>query len=561
MSHSYGSGSGSVKGKGSTGGSSFSRTSVLSSGKYTSSGGGGGMGGGSYGGSMSGGHGGGKSSVSFGGAGGYGGGSSCGFGGGSSGSYGGWSSRSVGGHFGGGYGGFSGGSSGFGGGSGGFGGGYGGFGGGLGSWSGDGDGGLVSGSEKYTMQNLNERLASYMSQVHSLEQSNSDLEEKIRQWYLTHGPKAAEDYSHYYKTIQDLQKKISDACVQNAGVLLQIDNARLTADDYKMKYDNELYCRQSVEADINGLRKVMDDLTLEKSDMEMQLESLREELAALKKNHEEEMNQLRGHLTGTVNVEMNAAPGINLQKTLDEMRQSYEVVMEKNKKELEGWFHTQSQEVSQQVSTTSQEIQSSQMEIVEIRRTLQSLEIDFQAQLSTKAALESSLAETEGRYCAQLAQLQATIGKVEEELSELRSQMECQSREYQMLLDIKDRLEQEIATYRSLLDSDNAKLPDVSHHGTSSSSHHTSSSSTSQSGKPGSHETQGSYGTQSGSHGSQSASHSSQTGAYGSQAGSHASQSGSYGSQSGSHGSHSGSYGSQSGSYGSQTGSSPQIRK
>ncbi|XP_056405012.1 keratin, type I cytoskeletal 12-like [Hyla sarda] len=338
-----------------------------------------------------------------------------------------------------------------------------GFGGGLASQSGwisyasSGFGGsdvLLHGGEKQTMQNLNDRLASYLDKVRALELANSELEVKIREWYEQHhssNNSQSRDYSKYFQVIEDLKSKIIAGSTSNARIVLQIDNARLAADDFRMKYENELALRQSVETDINGLRRVLDELTLSRSDLELQLESLTEELAFLKKNHQEEINSVKGG-SGQVNVEMDAAPGVDLTKLLNDMRADYEVVAEKNRKEAEEWFLKKSNELKKEISVGAHEVQTSRSEISELRRSLQSLEIELQAQISMKNSLEGTLAETEGRYCVQLGQLQAQISSVEEQLHQVRSDVERQRAEYVQLLDIKTRLEMEIETYRRLLE-------------------------------------------------------------------------------------------------------------
>ncbi|XP_075701837.1 keratin, type I cytoskeletal 19-like [Rhinoderma darwinii] len=328
-----------------------------------------------------------------------------------------------------------------------------GFGGGLGSGE-----GLLAGGEKETMINLNDRLASYLDKVRSLEKANAQLEVKIREWYEKQAPSPERDYSQYYKVIEDLRNKILNATMNNASTLLQIDNAKLAADDFKTKYETELSMRLNVEGDINGLRRVLDELTLTRSDLEIQIESLKEELAYLKKNHEEEINALRGQVGGQVNVEMDAAPAVDLTKILSDMRDQYEVMAEKNRKEVEAWYFKQTEELSREVASHSEQIHSSKTEMTDLRRTLQSLEIELQTQLSMKAALEGTLAETEGRYCVQLSQIQDMIGSVEAQLADLRSDMERQSYEYKILMDVKTRLEQEIATYRRLLDGEDANI-------------------------------------------------------------------------------------------------------
>ncbi|XP_001368092.1 keratin, type I cuticular Ha5 [Monodelphis domestica] len=327
---------------------------------------------------------------------------------------------------------------------------------GVGGWFGE---GILNGNEKETMQFLNDRLANYLEKVRQLEKENADLEGRIREWCEQQVPYMCPDYQSYFRTIEELQKKTLCTKAENARLVVQIDNAKLAADDFRTKYETEVSLRQLVEADINGLRRILDDLTLCKADLEAQVESLKEELLCLKKNHEEEVSALRCQLGDRLNIEVDCAPPVDLNRVLDDMRCQYETLVENNRRDAEDWFNTQTEELNQQVVSSSEQLQNCQSEIIELRRTVNSLEIELQAQNSLRDALESTLAETEGRYSSQLSQMQCMIGNIESQLADIRSDLERQNQEYKVLLDVKARLECEIATYRGLLESEDCKLP------------------------------------------------------------------------------------------------------
>ncbi|XP_043968435.1 keratin, type I cytoskeletal 18-like [Gambusia affinis] len=307
-------------------------------------------------------------------------------------------------------------------------------------------------SEKETMQGLNDRLANYLDKVRSLERSNAELEVKIKHLMMERTPKG-HDIEGMMAQAHTIGQEMRKRTLENARIMLEIDNAKLAADDFRVKWEAEATLCQSVERDCQALRRAKSDHDQIIATLRGDLDSLKEEMYYLKKNHDEEMSTLKARLaTEQVSVEVEAAQGPDLGGIMAELRVQYEGIARKNKEDAEAWYLRKLEAVQCEVKESNEALRCAQGELSERRRFLQALEMELDNLRKQVSVLEGNLGETGHKYTVEMDRLQASLTQLEDELSQLRLDMQRNKTDYEQLLRIKQNLEMEIATYRRLLE-------------------------------------------------------------------------------------------------------------
>ncbi|XP_028377362.1 keratin-like protein KRT222 isoform X2 [Phyllostomus discolor] len=144
---------------------------------------------------------------------------------------------------------------------------------------------------------------------------------------------------------------------------------------------------------------------------------------------------------------------MELSQLLNEIRANYEKLLTRN--QIETVLSTRIQleeDLSKKMDKDEEALKAAQAELKEARRQWHHLQVEIESLHAVERGLENSLQASEQHYQTQLQDLEAVIEGLEKELQEVRRGIEKQLQEHEMLLNTKMRLEQEIATYRRLLE-------------------------------------------------------------------------------------------------------------
>uniref|UniRef100_A0A3B1IK23 Keratin, type I cytoskeletal 47 kDa-like n=1 Tax=Astyanax mexicanus TaxID=7994 RepID=A0A3B1IK23_ASTMX len=306
-------------------------------------------------------------------------------------------------------------------------------------------------NKKLELQFLNDRLAAYLDKVKRLETANHELEEKLR-GFTANKVQVSYDMKAYQNQLQPLQDQIRDLLKDCSRLTLSIDNTKLAADNFRMKFENEFAVRKVVEEDVAALKALKKEYDLTNSALKQDYQILLKDQETLEKTHQEEVLSLRGQVAGTLTVDIKEPDAVDLSRRLADLRSEYETIVERNHRETEHWYTkklslnvTGTGKVTEVTVTGSAEISTSQSQILNLQTELDAL-------LLKKSYEEQRLVDVQEQKQMQLLALSRLAGNLEGELASVRESALQQSRDYQLLLSTKVQLEREISTYKSLLE-------------------------------------------------------------------------------------------------------------
>ncbi|XP_020386691.1 neurofilament light chain b [Rhincodon typus] len=311
--------------------------------------------------------------------------------------------------------------------------------------------------EKAQLQELNDRFASFIEKVHELEQQNKVLEAELSLLRQKNGgPSRLKGI--YEQELRELRLALDDARHERQAAQNERDHLEESVKNLQARYEEELLNREDAEGRLMEARKGSDEAALARAEVDKRIESLMDEIAFLKKIHEEEIAELQAQVQYTqVSVEVDVGKP-DLSSALREIRCQYEKVAAKNMQSAEDWYKSRFAVLAENASKDNDATRQARDEVIEYRRQVKAKTLEIDGVRGMNDALERQLLELDEKQGGEISALQDAISQLENELRTTKNEMGRYLKEYQDLLNVKMALDIEIAAYRKLLEGEETRI-------------------------------------------------------------------------------------------------------
>nr|UFQ72724.1 intermediate filament b-like protein [Macrostomum hystrix] len=354
--------------------------------------------------------------------------------------------------------------------------------------------------EKRDMQELNERLASYIEKVRFLEAQNKKLSNELQQLKDRWGKETERVKVTYETELNQLRKLLGDSDKYKADsevrissledqlnelqVLLdeanrqhQVDHDTIdklnqqladydgeisllrrrvaTFDDERTRDQKEL---KRLRDEVNRLRVDLDTETLNHINAENDAQSLREQLEFMKQIHESELKELAALAYRDTTSENREYWKNEMAQALHEIQRVYDDKMDAMRSEIESHYSMKVQEARTNNTKDNMELAHLREENTRIKGQMTDARNSIPVLEARIVQLENQLAELRRDKEEAERDCEMEKGRLRSDLAGTQATLEGYVKELQTLMNAKLSLELEIAAYRKLLEGEESRL-------------------------------------------------------------------------------------------------------
>ncbi|XP_034268927.1 keratin, type II cytoskeletal 7-like [Pantherophis guttatus] len=317
----------------------------------------------------------------------------------------------------------------------------------------------VKEEEREQIKTLNDKFVSFIDKVKHLEQQNKLLETKWNCLQQQEPVEKANIQPLFENYTTCLKHQLQRLLKEREQLQLEQSKFQDMVEEFKSRYEEEINHRLGAENNFVLLKKDVDVGYSNKVDLEVKVESLRQELNFIRCVFEAEIESLQAANAETsVIVSMDNSRVLDMDGIIHSVRSQYEEIAQKSKDEVNALYENKYKELQNTWGHCCNNLSNGRHEIQDLTRMVQRRKSEVESTKKQIDALQTSIADDEQRGESALKDAKLKLTEVENNLQSSKDELARLLRDYQNLLNLKLPLDIEIAMYKSLLEGEENRI-------------------------------------------------------------------------------------------------------